>query len=203
MNVAIGFQLGFFLEVVAAQAVPGQRRRGQRPALPWMASPSEGVAYLVATPGGPPSLVSELPAPWDQAILLELVEFSGQSCLLMLANGRPAIRVNGLPTPRLAVLRVGDALQVDPDHLLHVSSRAAAYSGPPRQQDLGKTCPYCRSRIRPETNGVYACWDCSLVYHDEVGDGENLLQCAQLIHECVQCTKSVIRGEEFQYVPET
>lgn len=195
---------GFFVEGLGERAGNGLCGPSGRQRPPdWLELPASGLSYLTAAPGAKPAVHSEPAGLSDIVGVCEAIEFHGQPCLFLMARGR-RMRVDGMPATRVEVLHVGSQVQLDGEHVLHLSMRMAPYLGPPRAEDIGRTCPLCRTPIGPETTAIWMCSYCGSVYHCE-GDekpAEDRLECGKLISECVHCNKPVVMKEGYSYVPE-
>ena len=204
---ASGQHLGFFVE-----AVSGKRKASQhsgngengRPKLAWIEVPASGISYLAASPGKPPRVVSKPPAPKARAGVLETVRYERQTYLMMLPG--EGVRVNGLPVPPVAILRVGDQLRVSGKWLLYVSRYNRPHIGPPPKEYVGKPWSYCRVKFTPATV-TYVCPHCGTPVHCESEDNYSHkdigpLECARLISHCHHCAQRLDLTERHEYVPD-
>jgi hypothetical protein len=123
----------------------------------------------------------------------------GGWALLMLTPPSLEVRLNGLPAPRVAVLAVGDQIQL-PEAVLHVTKHRSVALGPPSAALVGKTCGVCRGVFDERT--VVLVHDCGAALHLEPESkpaGERL-ECALL--GCPDCGKPVSLESGFSYLPE-
>jgi len=204
---ANGQHYGFFVEPVSEQHEPGQYERDRepgRPELAWIEVPSSDVCYLATEPGKPPQVLSKAPVSKARVSVLETVRYERQTYLMMLPSD--GVRLNGLPMPPVAILRVGDRLRVDGEWLLHVSRFTRPCVGPPPKEYLDKPCSYCRMKFTPATI-TYVCPNCGTPVHCESEDNPSdkeigPLECARLIRECHHCKQPIVLKERHEYVPE-
>jgi len=202
-----GLWVGFFVESLEppepAPSVGLLKPNGHRPQKRiWTQCSPSRVSYLTTASGEPPRLSPTPPESAAEAIALEPVHHHGRSWLLMRSRGRD-VRVNGLPAPRIAALRVGDQVQAGGEYALHVSVYTRPYVGPRLDEHADKTCAYCRTEFEPGST-VYVCPHCRTALHcqgDEKPEGDRLT-CARLVSECPKCHMPVVMKEEYAYVPE-
>jgi hypothetical protein len=120
--------------------------------------------------------------------------------LLMLTPNRVDVRVNDRPVPRIAVLAIGDQLQIG-DAVLHLTRYREFPVGPPSAEMLGRPCPVCRVPFDEKTR-VYV-HDCGLAMHlePESKPAEDRLECA-LLGDCPNCDGPISLESGYAYVPE-
>jgi len=181
--------------------------------LPVLAVPA-GISFLVPS-RGEVSLVSRRPE--DAALVLEPVQVDGRARLLLLAtgggepeqllgadaatlSGRLRARLNGHAAPVLALLKVGDQLQLDAQVVVHVTEYREAGASRPTPELVGKPCGVCRVPLTAETS-VYLC-SCGLPLHLEgpPKPESDRMECALL--GCPSCGASVRQEGEHVWVPE-
>ena len=204
---ANGQHFGFFVEELPGELRNGHRPRNAeqgRPGLPWVGVPSSGVAYLAKRAGKPPEVLPQAPEEPAQASVLETVRYERQTYLTMLPAGE--FRLNGLPLPPVAILRVGDQLRVGGRWLLHVSRFTRPHIGPTPEEFVGKQCSNCRLEFEA-TTVTYICPNCGTPVHCEseaTKTSEELgpLECARLMSHCHHCHQRIDLKERYEYVPE-
>ena len=126
--------------------------------LRWCSVPRNGAPRLTRT------------RPRRAAVGLESVEVTGAPALLLVRPPSVRAHVNGLPAPRLAVLRPGDLLAVGAGPLLEVVLRATA---PPAAD---AACAVCRE---PIPRGLARTCTCGAAVH--------AAECADLVPDCPAC----------------
>jgi len=198
---------GFFLEVPSHERGSDQcsgNGEAGRPRLPWIEVPSSATAYLATEPGKPPEVLTTPPPTKALASVLETISYERQAHLVALPGD--GVRRNGLPMPPVAILRVGDALRVDGEWVLHVSRFTRPHVGPPPAEFLGKPCSYCRIEFAPATI-TYVCPHCGAPFHCEseaTASNKELgpLECARLMSECHHCRQPIAIEPRYEYVPQ-
>jgi hypothetical protein len=120
--------------------------------------------------------------------------------LLMLTPTGVDVRVNDRPSPRIAVLAVGDQVQIG-DAVLHLTRYRDFAVGPPSAELLGRRCEVCRVPFDEHTR-VYI-HDCGQPLHlePESKPAEDRLECA-LLGECPNCREPISMKSGFSYLPE-
>jgi hypothetical protein len=120
--------------------------------------------------------------------------------LLMLTPPGVEVRVNGQPSPRVAVLTVGDQVQIE-DTTLHLTRYRKFEVGPPSPELLGRPCGICRVQFDEHTR-VYV-HDCGEPMHlePESKPVEKRLECA-LLPVCLNCEQPISMQSGFTYLPE-
>jgi hypothetical protein len=136
------------------------------------------------------SLVSGSPKlerrrPRRSAVGFEALETSAVPALLLVRPPEVRARINGLPAPRLALLRAGDLFSLEAGPLLTVEleplpTRAAL--GPAR-------CPLCRDTVQPGQQRLTCPCGCALHAADD-------LNCAAMVSACPAC------GAALEHSPE-
>ncbi len=202
--------LGFFARPLFAPepAGPSCRRTPSRKAL-WLQVPEEGIAFLTFDPGQGPRLSAGPPEVAADAVAIESVMLERMAFLAVRRSSR-AVRINGAPAPRMAVLRPGDEMQAE-DWVFTLSLFARGYLGPPLREHDPLTCPRCRTPIAPSRTVpdgpehpiglVYICPFCGAVHHchGEEVPAESRLECAQMSGECARCFMPVVLDPEGEY----
>lgn len=200
-----GRWFGFFVESLSGllEGRPRETHSKPRSERLWLQCADSTTCYLVAEAGGPPRMTSDRPPRGSRFVALEpLRQQDGRSRLIMRQDGAQA-RINGLPAPCIAVLRRGDQLQIDDEHLLHVALYVRPYFGEPTAEHVGQKCPFCKSAIQAGQR-IYLCPHCGTAMHcqeDEVAERDRL-RCAMLATECRHCAAAVVMKEGFSDVPE-
>jgi hypothetical protein len=135
-----------------------------------------------------------------RALHFEPISAGGQASLLMLSAPGVETRLNDRPAPRLAVLDVGDQLQVG-ETLLHVTRYTEFAVGPPTPELLGRKCGVCRVPFDEDTR-VYV-HSCGSAMHmeDESKPAGERLECAAL-GACPDCEQPVVMQSGYEYLPE-
>jgi hypothetical protein len=138
-----------------------------------------------------------LPSP--RALQLEAVSVERGPALLVITPPEVEVRVNGGPAPRVAVLEVGDQVQLE-ETLLHVTRFRHFEVGPPSTELVGRKCGVCLMTIDEHTQ-VYV-HDCGQVLHlePESKPAEERLECALM--GCPTCDGPVSLESGFTYLPD-
>jgi hypothetical protein len=114
------------------------------------------------------------------------------------------IRVNGLPTPIIAPLELGDQLSLVPGSIFHVSRRQEAGVVATPEAFVGETCPLCLIAFTAEAR-VLLCLTCGSPRHlegEEVEEEADRLACAAL-GPCPVCESPVAeRSGSLAFVPD-
>ncbi len=126
----------------------------------------------------------------------------GRPRLLLLTPAGLRARLNGQAVPRVALLKVGDQLQLDANAILHVTEYRLSGAVAPSPELVGKPCGVCRLPLTAETT-VYICVVCGVPLHLEgppkpAGDR---LECA-LFGDCPSCGDKVRTESGHVWVPE-
>jgi hypothetical protein len=131
---------------------------------------------------------------------LEPLTVDRRPALLMLTPNEVGVRVNDRPAPRIAVLAVGDQLQIG-DAVLHLTRYREFPVGPPSAEMLGRPCPVCRVPFDENTRAYVH--DCGLAMHlePESKPAEDRLECA-LLGDCPNCDGPISLESGYAYVPE-
>ena len=110
------------------------------------------------------------------------------------------VRVNAQPAPRLAVLAVGDQVQID-GAVLHVTRYRTVEIAAPSDELLGRKCALCLVPMTAETRCVVH--DCGAVLHlePETKPAEERLECARM-GRCPACEKPVSLESGLVHRPE-
>ena len=136
-----------------------------------------------------------------EALRFEPIQIAGRDALVMAVPPGLDVRVNGRPTPRLAILDVADQVQLR-DAVLHVTRFRKPYVGPPTPEHRGRRCPVCSVSFDADTR-VFVC-ECNAVLHAEepgTKPDRDLLQCSSL-GTCPDCARPVSMTTGFVYTPE-
>ncbi len=105
----------------------------------------------------------------------------GESLVLVTPPGS-GVRVNGLPTPVITPLALGDQLSLGPGSVYHVSRRFQTTAIPTPPGFVGEQCPLCLAEFAAETR-VVVCPACGTPRHlegEEVPETSERLVCAEL-----------------------
>jgi DNA-directed RNA polymerase subunit RPC12/RpoP len=150
--------------------------------------PSEGPSCLVVGEDGAPRVMRCGDAP-DGALVIEPILAGTNPELLLVSRPGRRPQVNGQPAPLVALLSERDQVQVSDEIVLHVTTYHQPRIGPPAADQIGRTCPVCRTAITKKTTMVYACWRCGAPMHLE---GKDRLDCARVVSACPSCSKARI-----------
>ncbi len=117
--------------------------------------------------------------------------------LLLIAPAGREFRVNGQPSPRLALLREGDVFQPDNRLALHLTLFHQSILGYPPTDLLGRTCPVCVSPLTGDRR-IYVCAVCGTAMHAEGAerDAADRLECAQSTSQCHACKEPIDLSEQ-------
>ena len=193
-----GFHL--LVESLACGARPAARTAAD---LPVLAVPA-GVTQL-APDRDPLALVPAAQAGSDEpaagALVLEPVTVGGRARLLLLTPAGLHARLNGAAVPALALLEVGDQLQLGGRAVLHVTEYRRAGAVSPPAKLVGSPCGVCRLPLTAETT-VHIC-RCGLPLHLEgpPKPESERLECA-LFGDCPTCGSEVRTEGGHAWLPE-
>lgn len=144
-------------------------------------------------------------------VAFEATQRGGQPMLMMVSEGEPRPRVNGMTPPRLTVLRERDQISfADRDLLLHVTGYVKAYIGGPPESlcESGAVCALCSLPFAPDTQ-VYVCPYCQNTMHMETNEhksGDRPLACVtpgSPGSACVSCGQPIVAdGEAYTWLPD-
>lgn len=171
--------------------------------MPVLAVP-DGVTQLCAA-RDPLALVPVAHAGSDQsasaACVFEPVKVAGRARLLLLSPAGLHARLNGAAVPALALLRVGDQLQLDGRVVLHLTEYRRAGAVSPSAELVGSPCGVCRLPLTAETS-VHIC-SCGLPLHLEgpPKPESERLECA-LFGDCPSCGSEVRRESGHVWLPQ-
>ena len=124
---------------------------------------------LQALAGEAPRLFPIEARPERDALVLEAVERHHRARLVLLRLGPGDVRINGQPSPAVAVLNRGDILRLEDERSWRVAVYHRSRVGPAGARHAGKSCLICRTSIQP--NGVIYTCPCGGVMHLEVATG--------------------------------
>ena len=198
-------RFGFFLapsscrgERVSSYSFPS----ADSPGLPWLEL--RGLSFLSLVSSGP-RVTSEPPVDGvGPLFIIEPISAGPRSHLLLASPSGRRARVNGLPSPRVALLDVKDQLQIDDvDHVLHVSMFCQPFIGPAPDTSVGKVCNVC---LTPLVQGqrLFLCPWCLNGLHCEepAPGGAPGLECARLSSACPTCHEPLRWEPGFVFFPE-
>ena len=139
-------------------------------------------------------------APKAGTLQFEPLTVDRRPALLMLTSNEVEVRVNDRPSPRIAVLAVGDQLQIG-DAVVHLTRYREFAVGPPSTELLGRRCEVCRVPFDERTR-VYI-HDCGQPLHlePESKPAEDRLECA-LLGDCPNCREPISMESGYSYLPE-
>jgi len=134
------------------------------------------------------------------ALHFESLSVERDAALLMLTPPGVRVRVNDRPSPVVAVLELGDQLQIG-DTVLHLTRYREPSVGAPTPELLGRRCGVCRVPFDPQTR-VYV-HDCGEALHlePESKPAEERLECA-LMGDCPNCGEPISMESGFSFLPE-
>ena len=135
-----------------------------------------------------------------RALHFEPLTVGRRAALLMLSPPGVEARVNDRPAPRLAVLDVGDQLQLG-ETVLHLTRYTEFAVGPPTPELLGRRCGVCRVPFDENTQ-VYV-HSCGSAMHmePESKPAAERLECAAL-GACPDCEQPVVMQSGYETLPE-
>ena len=135
-----------------------------------------------------------------RALHFESLTVEGRPALLLLTPHGVEARVNDRPLPSIALLEVGDQLQVA-DTVLHLTQYREFAVAPPSPELLGRRCGVCRVPFVRETR-VYL-HDCGAALHlePESKPAEERLECA-LLGDCPNCGEPISTESGYSFLPE-
>jgi hypothetical protein len=138
--------------------------------------------------------------PGAGTLQFEPLNVDRRPALLMLTPTGVRVRVNARPSPRVAVLAVGDQLQIG-DAVLHLTRYREFAVGPPSPELLGRRCEVCRVPFDEQTR-VYI-HDCGQALHlePESKPAEDRLECA-LLGDCPNCREPISLESGYSFLPE-
>ena len=176
------------------------------PEYSFLSVPIDGPTCLGLSKDGRPTLSANTPQLQGQMCYLESVYHSDRVQLIFLypadsRNQVHGLKLNGQPAPLVALLGMGDQLQLG-SHVLHVTVYNQPAIGPASSEVVGQECIYCRVPIAAE-DLVYHC-RCGAALHCESGEADpaaDRLQCAQNVSVCPACQESIHLEEGYLYAP--
>jgi hypothetical protein len=135
-----------------------------------------------------------------RALHFESLAIEKRAALLMLTPTCVSVRVNDHPSPIVAVLKVGDQVQVG-DTVLHLTQYREFTVGPPSPELLGRRCGVCRVPFDQQTR-VYL-HDCGEALHLEPDSkpADERLECA-LLGDCPNCGEPISTESGYSFLPE-
>lgn len=176
------------------------------PDLSYLALPSDSPVWLGLDSAGQPSLSAGDTRAKTSLCCLEPVYHTERPLLVFLCPGsdrqqpsRP--RLNGQPAPAVAVLGIGDQLQVG-SHVLHVTIYNQPVIGPATDELVGRDCAYCRLPVAANAT-IYHC-PCGAILHSEAEAGDSAdepLRCLQNVTLCPTCQESIHLEKGYLYEP--
>jgi hypothetical protein len=123
-----------------------------------------------------------------------------QPRLLMVQPELGRALVNGLPAPRVAVLKEKDIVCWNDEVSFHVTIFHRPKIGDPAPEAQGRECPVCRVPIE-EKSRIYTC-PCGVTYHCE-DDRPDGLECAALrAPSGCTCGRPIVLQEGYSFLPE-
>jgi len=185
-------------------ACPGLRAGKQRQSDSFqkLVLPSDGVSYLEMDDNGLP--VFSAPGSASTApVALEALQTGQRPVLAMVSQAGAAPRVNGASAPPATVLWEKDVLQLPGcAYLLHVCVFSVPEIGPPRPDEAGELCAYCKTELLPDST-VYRCQCGKSMHLEEEAEesSEDALQCARLAGRCITCNRPLMLVRGYGYLP--
>jgi len=133
---------------------------------------------------------------------VEQVALNRRPTLLLVRRSGDSVQVNGLPAPRVSLLKEKDTLRLDGNFLLHVTVYNRPAIGPVKAEWIDRECPVCRVPFKPSSR-CYVC-ACGAVLHCEDGGNDDDLPCAEVSARsgCPVCQRPVIIQPGYSYLPE-
>ena len=140
--------------------------------------------------------------PRKGAPILEAVQQSGRSRLLLLPGSAGLIRRNGQPSLPLELLEIGDELRYRGRDYF-VSRQRGKRRSLATSIETSARCPLCRVAFEPGQQ-IYRC-TCGSILHcvddQDVAEDERL-ECARMVASCPHCSESIEFGEGLAWRPE-
>lgn len=135
-------------------------------------------------------------------VVMEPLSIDGRPRLLAIAPPALRLRINGLPAPGIAVLRLGDELHVGGGPSLYVTEYRRPRIEVPSGELLERSCEVCRLPLTAETR-VYLCSSCGSPLHLEGPERppDVRLQCARM-GDCPGCGTPVSTASGYAWRPE-
>jgi len=174
--------------------------------LSYLALPSDSPVWLGLDSVGQPSLTAGDTRSKTSLCCLEPVYHTEQPLLVFLCprsdRQQPSHpRLNGQPAPTVAVLGIGDQLQVG-SHVLHVTIYNQPVIGAATDEQVGRDCAYCRLPIAAGAT-IYHC-PCGAILHSEAeatDSADEPLRCLQNVTLCPACQESIRLEKGYLYEP--
>ncbi len=144
------------------------------------------IAYLTA-PNGRAAAFRRHYQRREPSLLFEPILVRRRPSLLVMTPNNVGMRINGLPAPRMALLRVGDELALDATTFLRIGEyRRMSFDKPPGDV-VGQRCGGCRTPVAADAL-VYSC-DCGELLHFEQPPKpeDERLECALVASQCPSC----------------
>ena len=159
----------------------------------------QGTSYLVAR-GRRLTAAARRPAGHGPAVRVEVLGAERAAPLALFVPAGLRVRLNGLPAPVVAPLRVKDQVQLDSRTLLHVTACLNPRIETPAGELLGRSCGLCRRALDASTR-VYVC-PCGVPLHLEGPEhGSERLECAHF-GDCPSCERPVRSEGAEAWMPE-
>ena len=175
--------------------------------------------HVLAVPASPATLIAGAPeadlafvplrvegpggraAPADLPLFESIAAGPGGKLLMLTAPGSGA-RLNGLPAPLVALLSVGDQVELDTHRTLHVSMMRSVAPVSAPAEIVGKPCGICMVDFTAESR-VVLCPACGNGRHMEGPEVPAIdrLECAA-IGACQECGAELPDSDGLAYWPE-
>ena len=139
-------------------------------------------------------------APTDSLVYLEPVLYERRPRLLLIDQGKHAIRINDQKAPAIALLNIGDHFRLSGGPAIEIALFHKVRIGTPLPASIGQTCPVCLIPIQEDTR-IYDCPSCGLALHLEE-HGEDRLECALAISDCPHCGSPIRLADGYQLEPD-
>jgi hypothetical protein len=139
----------------------------------------------------------------DGLVLEPLADGLQPRLLLLAGPGTAPPMINGRGAPRVCLLQVGDQLLLEDGRLLHVTAFNSPRVGTATEEQVGTSCPICRTAVGRAAR-VFTCQWCGSVMHceDPTRNADTApLECATIARDCPKCQRPIILAGGFQYVP--
>jgi hypothetical protein len=201
-------KFGFFCESGPNETSASSGESTMSRALPWREFP-DNLIRIHRTPGDAPQMTSladgeNLDPPADASLAtLEVVQHGLQSFIVLASSPKSPVRVNGMRPGSVSILNVRDQLQVDADHVWHVSVLHKPEVSTAAAEEIGAECPLCRTPIIADQT-VFHCTRCGVAIHcgGPHRPEHDRLECAKASSDCPRCHHELVREERFEYVPD-
>jgi hypothetical protein len=156
-----------------------------------------GASSLLAAPGGASRLADNGQKEADSFIIEPVFIEHRPQAILISPPGRRA-RVGGQISPPTTLIREGDTVLLDDEHLFTVLVYQRVPVGNCTAEYVGKECPICRVPFGAEDLLYFcACGAPALHWKSAPPAGEEPLTCAQDLTECQSCLQAIVKKDGY------